>query len=217
MKPEHVTFQCGKLKLEGVFYGAESKEPLPAVVVCHPHPLYGGSMNNNVTHAIAGALAAVTVHAFLINFRGVGISDGSYGGGVHEQQDVVAALDWLKKRPDVNSAKLGLAGYSFGAGVVFPVACSDERVKAFALVSPYFEGAQESLLSGCSKPKLIMGGSEDQMISADIVLLYGRKAAEPKQVEIIKGPDHFWNGYEDKMAETVAGFFDGLFKKNQGM
>ncbi|MCX6008267.1 MAG: dienelactone hydrolase family protein [Chloroflexi bacterium] len=217
MKPEHVTFPCGKLNLEGVFFGTGSKGPLPAVVVCHPHPQYGGSMNNNVTHAIAGALATVTINAFLFNFRGVGASGGSYGGGIHEQQDVIAALDWLQKRPDVNPEKFGLAGYSFGAGVVFPVACSDERVKGFALVSPYFEDAQESLLSGCTKPKLIMGGSEDQVVSADIVLRYGRQAAEPKQVEIIKGPDHFWNGYEDRISETVAGFFGGLFTKNQGM
>jgi alpha/beta superfamily hydrolase len=157
------------------------------------------------------------VNAFLFNFRGVGASGGSYGGGIKEQQDVVAALDWLQKRPDVNPAKLGLAGYSFGAGVVFPVTCSDERVQGVALVSPYFEDAQESLLSGCAIPKLIMGGSEDKVVSADTVLLYGRQAAEPKQVEIIKGPDHFWNGFEDMMAENVAEFFNGLFSKNQGM
>jgi uncharacterized protein len=217
MKPEHVTFPCGKLKLEGVFFGTEPKEPLPAVVICHPHPLYGGSMNNNVTHAIAGVLAAVKVNAFLFNFRGVGASDGSYGGGIQEQQDVKAALDWLQKRPDVDPARLGLSGYSFGAGVVFPVACGDERVRGVALVSPYFEDAQESLLRNCAKPKLIIGGSEDQVVLADVVLQYGREAAEPKQVEIIKGPDHFWNGYEDRMAELVAGFFGGLFAKNQGM
>ncbi len=215
--PENVIFPCGKLKLEGLFFGTGSKGPVPAVVVCHPHPQYGGSMNNNVTYAIARALAKVTINAFLFNFRGVGTSDGSYGGGIHERQDVIAALDWLQKRPDVDPAKLGLAGYSFGAGVVFPVACSDERVQGVALVSPHFEDAPESLLRSCAKPKLIMGGSEDQVVPANTVLLYGSQAAEPKQVEIIKGPDHFWNGYEDNITEAVAGFFGALFTKNQGI
>jgi alpha/beta superfamily hydrolase len=117
----------------------------------------------------------------------------------------------------VNAAKLGLAGYSFGAGVVFPVACGDERVKGVALVSPYFEDSPENLLHICVKPKLIISGSKDQAVLADVVLLYAREAAEPKQVEIIKGPDHFWNGYEDAMAETVAGFFGDLFTKDQGI
>jgi len=217
MKQEYVTFPCGKLKLEGVLYRAEVKNPLPTVVVCHPHPTYGGSMNNNVTHAIADALVAIPVNAFLFNFRGVGASGGSYGGGVEEQEDIRAALDWLQKRPDVNRHKLGLAGYSFGAGVAFPVACADERVKGVAVVSPYFQDAQETLLKGCTKPKLILGGSEDQVVSPDSVLLYGWQSAEPKQVEIVKGPDHFWNGYEDEMAATVAGFFGDLFMKGQGM
>jgi uncharacterized protein len=217
MKKEYVTFPCGKLKLEGIFFEAGSGDPLPAVVVCHPHPLYGGSMNNNVTMAIAGALGELPLNALLFNFRGVGASGGNYGGGTEEQEDVKAALDWLQKRADVNAAKLGLAGYSFGAGVVFPVACGDERVKGVALVSPYFEDSPENLLHNCVKPKLIISGSEDQAVLADVVLLYAREAAEPKQVEIVKGPDHFWNGYEDAMAETVAGFFGDLFTKDQGI
>lgn len=217
MKGEYVTFPCGKLKLEGIFYRSDVADGLPAVVICHPHPLYGGSMNNNVTQAIAAALVKLSMNALLFNFRGVGASGGSYGGGKDEQKDIGAALDWLQKRPEVSARRLGLAGYSFGAGVAFPVACADERVKGIALVSPYFEDEQQSLLRNCVKPKLIMGGSDDQVVLADIVLLYGREAAEPKQVEIVKGPDHFWNGYEDEMAETVAGFFGDLFIKRQGM
>jgi alpha/beta superfamily hydrolase len=77
MKKEYVTFPCGKLKLEGIFFEAGAGDPLPAVVVCHPHPLYGGSMNNNVTMAIAGALGELPLNALLFNFRGVGASGGN--------------------------------------------------------------------------------------------------------------------------------------------
>lgn len=217
MKKEHITFPCGKLKLEGIFCWTGSKLLTPAVIVCHPHPLYGGSMHNNVMYAITEALSAKSINVLLFNFRGVGESEGSYGGGREEQNDVKAALDWLQKRPDVDKIKLGLAGYSFGAGVVFPVACSDERVKAVALVSPYFEENPDALLQKCTKPKLIMSGSEDQMVPVDTVLAYGDKASDVKLVEIVKGPDHFWSGHEGRMSQLVADFFDSILTKNQGM
>ena len=207
MKPQQIVFPCGELKLEGLFCSVEAKEPVPAVAVCHPHPLYGGSMHNNVTYAIADALEKSGIAALLFNFRGVGRSQGSHGGGIAEQEDVRAAMDWLGVVKGVDVGRLGLAGYSFGAGVAFPVGCRDARVIAMALVSPYFEISPFSLLKSCSKPKLILGGSRDDMVPAEDVETYGREAAEPKKCEIIKGPDHFWGGYERPMAEKVAGFF----------
>jgi len=210
MKPQQIVFPCGELKLEGLFYSVEAKEPVPAVAVCHPHPLYGGSMHNNVTYAIADALEKSGIAALLFNFRGVGRSQGSHGGGIAEQEDVRAAMDWLGVVKGVDVGRLGLAGYSFGAGVAFPVGCRDARVIAMALVSPYFEISPFSLLKSCSKPKLILGGSQDDMVPAEDVETYGREAAEPKKCEIIKGPDHFWGGYERPMAEKVAGFFKDI-------
>jgi len=210
MKPQNITLPCGKIRLEGIYYGVEAKDPVPAVAVCHPHPLHGGSMHNNVTYAIADALAKSGISALLFNFRGVGGSGGSYGGGIAEQEDVAAALNWLGSAKGVDVGRLGLAGYSFGAGVAFPVGCRDERVRAVALVSPYFETTPLSLLKSCLKPKLIMGGSEDDMVPAQEVESYGREAALPKKCEIIIGPDHFWGGYERAMAEKVAGFFKDI-------
>ena len=207
MKPKRITFPCGELKLEGLYYGIDAKEPVPGVVVCHPHPLYGGSMHNNVTYAIADALVKSGIAALLFNFRGVGGSQGGYGGGIAEQEDVSAALDWLGSGKGVDEGRLGLAGYSFGAGVAFPVGCSDGRVMAIALVSPYFENAPIPLFKGCLKPKLILSGSADDMVPAEDVEKYGHEAAEPKKCEIIIGPDHFWGGYERPMSEKVAGFF----------
>jgi hypothetical protein len=207
VKPEHITFPCGELKLEGLYYGIDAKEPVVGAVVCHPHPLYGGSMHNNVTYAIADALVKSGIAALLFNFRGVGGSQGSYGGGIAEQEDVSAALDCLGSRKGVDGGRLGLAGYSFGAGVAFPAGCRDGRVKAMALVSPYFENPPTLLLKGCLKPKLILSGSADDMVPAEDVETYGREAAEPKKCEIMKGPDHFWGGYEQPMAEKVTGFF----------
>ena len=207
MKQLHITFQCGELKLEGLYFGLETQRAVPAVVVCHPHPLYGGSMHNNVTYAIADALVAVSIAALLFNFRGVGRSQGEYSSGAEEQKDIAAALDWLRGREGVDSGRLGLAGYSFGAGVALPVGCADERVKGIALISPYFENSPLSMLRGCRKPKLIIGGSNDDGVLPADMETYGEEAAEPKKCEIIDGPDHFWGGYEGPMADKVAGFF----------
>lgn len=217
MKQEMIAFSCGKLRLEGAYYQSEAEGLMPAVVVCHPHPLYGGSMDNNVTMAIAHSLIQNSVNALLFNFRGVGKSEGSHGQGIREQEDVRAALDWLEQRSGVDRDSLGLAGYSFGAGVVLPVGCSDPRVKGFALISPYIQGAKDTELNQCTRPKLIIGGDEDDIIGRDLFAHYRRDAAEPKQVQLVRGADHFWLGFEDRMADIVARFFTGIFKKDQGM
>ncbi len=208
MKPEHIIFPCGNLKLEGLFFQPDGGGDVPAVVVCHPHPLYGGTMHNNVTFAIADALVKKSVAALLFNFRGVGDSQGNFGGGEKEQEDVGAALDWLSDREGVERNRLGVAGYSFGAGVAFPAACPDARVKAVALVSPYFEKDPAHLMSACGKPKLLIAGSDDYMVPAETVAGYYKDAAEPKKLEIINGADHFWGGFEDEMAGLVAQFFE---------
>ena len=209
MKPQQVTFPCGGLKLEGLYYGVETEKPVPAVVACHPHPLYGGSMHNNVTYAVADALVKSAIAALLFNFRGVGGSGGRHSGGTAEREDIKAALDWLQLQQNVDKERLGLAGYSFGGGVALPVACEDKRVKGAALISPYFESSPDSLLRDCRKPKLIMGGGSDDMVLASDIERYGREAAEPVKCEIVKGADHFWGGYERLMADKVAGFFKG--------
>jgi hypothetical protein len=212
MKARSVTFSCSGLKLEGIYFDGEWEQAVPAVVVCHPHPLYGGSMRNNVTYAVADALSNASMSAFLFNFRGVGGSEGSYGGGIAEQQDIIAALDWLEGQKGTDKNRLGLAGYSFGAGVALPVACAEARVKGMALISPYFESSPLSLFKTCYKPGLILGGSNDLEVSPEAVDSYGRQAAGATTLRIFEGPDHFWGGYEQEMGQAVADFFSELFK-----
>ena len=181
--------------------------PERAVVLCHPHPLHGGSMLTPVIMTVEQVFQEAGFTTLAFNFRGVGGSSGRHGGGTAEQDDIRAAFDWLQGQPDVDKERLGLAGYSFGGGVALPVACADGRVRAVALISPYFESPPAALLKECLKPKLIMGGGSDGMVPVSTVEQYGREAAEPKALELVKGADHFWGGYEGKMAERVAAFF----------
>jgi hypothetical protein len=164
-------------------------------------------MDNNVVLAAGSALLNEFMIALMFNFRGVGRSDGSYGGGVAEQEDIKAAISWLISQPEVNGDRVGLLGYSFGAAVALSVACVDERVKAVALISPPLEPSQMSLLKDCIKPKLIICGTDDFVVSPSQAEMIKKEMAEPKQIELISGADHFWWGHEVEMAGKVAAFF----------
>jgi alpha/beta superfamily hydrolase len=209
LRQSAVSFTSGKLTLQGICYFPDGDGVFPAVVLCHPHPLYGGSMDNNVILAASSALVERSIIAFMFNFRGVGDSQGSYGDGIAEQDDSKAAISWLVSKPSVDSSRLGLLGYSFGAAVALPVACDDDRVKAVALISLPPGPLQSSQLKGCVKPKLIICGTNDFVLPFDQAKLMNQEAAEPKQFELISGADHFWVGYEPVLAEKVAAFFEG--------
>lgn len=168
-------------------------------------------MDNNVIQAASSALVEKSIVAFMFNFRGVGGSEGSYGDGISEQDDVVAAISWLFSQSAVDSHRVGLLGYSFGAGVALPVACVDERVMAVALISLPPGPSQVSQLKNCNKPKLMVCGTNDFVVPPDQAKLMGREAAEPKQLELISGADHFWLGYEMVLKEKITAFFQGEF------
>lgn len=207
LRQNAVSFPCGELTLQGLCYLPDSDGVFPAVVLCHPHPLYGGSMDNNVILAVSSALVERSTIAFTFNFRGVGGSQGSYGDGIAEQDDAKAAISWLVSQPVVDVNRLGLLGYSFGAAVALPVACDDDRVKAVALISLPPGRLQVSQLKGCDKPKLMICGTDDFVVSIEQAKLMNQEAAEPKQFELISGADHFWLGYEAVVAERTATFF----------
>jgi alpha/beta superfamily hydrolase len=210
LKRAHISFPSGELTLEGVWHFPEGEGPFPAVIVCHPHPLYGGNMSSNVVFNICQALALNNIAALRFNFRGVGKSEGDFGGGTDEQEDVRAALDFALSEETVDPERVGLAGYSFGGGVAAAVAVRDERIKSLALVSPAFMYGGEELREYL-KPKFIIIGEEDSMVAPEGVAKEVEKMPEPKQFKIIPGADHFWGGFEEEVAEKVTGFFaEGL-------
>jgi alpha/beta superfamily hydrolase len=212
LKRVHISFPCGGLTLEGVWHLPETSRFLPAVVVCHPHSLYGGSMSANVVFYLCQALAESSIAALRFNFRGVGKSQGEFGGGIGEQEDVKAALDLVLSTPNIDKDRIGLAGYSFGGGVAVPVAVQDERVKMLALISPALEfGGEREQLKEYIKPKFIIVGENDDVIGQKELRALFEEIPQPRQLEIIGGADHFWGGYEEIVAEKVSRFFrEGL-------
>lgn len=212
MNESHTMFPCGDLMLEGAWHLPAGEGPFPAVVVCHPHPLYGGSMSNNVVLGVCQALVKKETIAFRFNFRGTGRSQGSFGGGIEEQQDVMAALDFVSSQPKVEKGKIGIAAYSFGSVAASPVAPRDKRVRALALISPPLPDATWQELASYPQPKLVLSGSQDMFVSPAGLEQLVSGLSEPKQLEIISGADHFWWGYEEELGAKVATFFHSYLK-----
>jgi alpha/beta superfamily hydrolase len=207
MKQRRVSFASGDLFLEGMMAIPEGPGRFPTVIICHPHPLYGGSMDNNVVCSLFETLMQASFVSFRFNFRGVSGSQGEFGQGIGEQADVEAAISFISKVKQVDSARIGLAGYSAGAGFALPVGLKDTRIKALAAVSPAFDMFDFDFLKNCPKPKLLVSGSKDNFAPPDQFLEFCRSLTEPKQYEIIEGADHSWCGYESYLAAKVATFF----------
>jgi len=201
LKSRPVSIGGGEFTLEGVLHSPEADAPGPAVTVCHPHPLYGGNMHNNLVVAVCEALAEAGITALRFNFRGVGGSAGSHGDGVGERDDVKAALGFLAGGERIDPERIGLGGYSFGGGVA--MAAADRRTKALALISPAADEADWAKLREFGGPKMIIGGGRDDIVTADGL----RRNAGKTELKVVDGADHFWFGHEETAAAAVTGFF----------
>lgn len=212
MKEVRAEFYSGELSLEGILSMPEGTGPYPTVIVCHPHPLYGGSMENNVVNSLSESLTRASLVSFKFNFRGVGGSQGQFSQGIGEQEDVEAAVSFLTTVREVDSNRLGLVGYSAGAAFALPISFKDARVKALVAISPPLSMFDFELLKSCLKPKLLISGSGDNFIPTSRFLEFCQGLPEPKEYDIIEGADHFWWGYESSLAARVTAFFTRVLK-----
>jgi len=202
-----INFPSDQLSLEGILSIPEGVGPFPAVIICHPHPLYGGSMNNNVVNSLAETLTQSALISFKFNFRGVGGSQGRFGQGMGEQEDVNAAISFITTMKEVDSTSIGLTGYSAGAGFAFPVCFNNDRIKALAAISPPLSIFDFEFFKGCVKPKFLIAGKSDEFIPSSHFLEFCQELLEPKECESVAGADHFWWGYESDLAVKVSNFF----------
>lgn len=214
MAETYVAIPCGQINLEGSLgIPDRASGAVPGVVVCHPHPLYGGDMNNNVIIAVCRALLDRGIATLRFNFRGTGGSGGAFDGGIGEREDAEAALTLLEKTEEVDSERLGIAGYSFGAGVATSVAAVDSRVKALVAISSPSSHVDAQSLTRCKAPKLFVTGDSDPYVPVPALqALVSRLPAA--QIRVVEGADHFWQSAELDMAQDVALFFDKAFPRS---
>ncbi len=199
-----LTFASGDLRLEGALHLPDAT-PAPAVVVCHPHPLHGGDMDNNVVVAACEALGAAGVAAFRFNFRGTGGSEGAHDEGDGERDDLRAALRFVAQLSEVDASRLGVAGYSFGAMVASEVASSELR--GLALISPPLQFSDMRVGWGC--PAIMLAGDEDSIAPGDRLRIVAERAKA--ELRLFEGVDHSWWGYERELGEALTEFFGRQF------
>lgn len=210
MRQEKVSFYADSLfpiRLEGILDFPDEVDRPPACILCHPHPVGGGSMYVSLLEIIAQALAARGWACLRFNFRGVGNSSGVSAGGILETEDVEGALQYLLERKDLNAEDLALAGWSFGAWVGLGWAVQSGHCRRICLVNPPligfdFFGFLDSEGVVIPRDVLIISGEKDQFASQDKVNeLAGRMGAETC---ILPGADHFLFGREMEVANIIA-------------
>jgi len=205
MIEERIFFDCEDIKLEGALTLVKGDCTPPGVVLCHPHPLYGGNMHSSLIINITRILSKHGFITLRFNFRGVGYSEGSYGGGIEEAKDVKAAIDFIEGvQPQENN--LFLVGYSFGAMVGLQVAENEDSVCGWVGISPPVAMYDFSFLKKSNKPKLIIYGSSDFVCPGEEMKRLFSSLNEPKSLTVIPGTDHFFLGKEDTIAENVKDF-----------
>ena len=159
MQEIQVSLRSGDLTLEGLL--ANPGGGAPAAVVCHPHPMYGGSMHNNVVDAILAALWQAGYATLRFNFRGVGASEGEHDGGPGEVDDALAAMSYLLAQPGVRKEDAAMTGYSFGAMVALSAGYERAEIARVVAVALPLAMAEARVPDGASKPVLLVSGDRD--------------------------------------------------------
>jgi alpha/beta superfamily hydrolase len=189
-------------RLEGLYEESSADPTGSCAVLCHPHPLYGGSMHDAVLDALSDAFRRRQIPALRFNFRGVGGSAGTHDDGEGEMQDVLAAVDWVRQQSA--RSELILCGYSFGAAMAIKAAAA-AACSRLVLVAP-----PVTLIQGLSQPvqpACVILGSEDQFVDAAAAEdFFGETAG----VHVIEGADHFFFGAHGTITQLAGDALDGV-------
>lgn len=188
-------------KLEALLEEPEDREPREAFLVCHPHPLHGGTMHNKVVYRIARALRRAGAVVLRFNYRSVNLSEGSYDNGIGETEDARAALGYLRSRyPDL---PYSLAGFSFGSRIVLTLGCelgTPARIVAVGVPAAHREIAD---LGDCDVPRVFIQSTNDQFGPRPAMEAYFERLRGPKQLIWVEAADHFFVGALDEFEEAV--------------
>jgi alpha/beta superfamily hydrolase len=179
-----------------------------AAIVCHPHPLFGGTMHNKVVYRAAKGALAAGAPVLRFNFRGVGGSKGSHDAGVGERDDARAALDYLGGR--FPALPVAMMGFSFGSLVALAVGARDERVRWLVGLGLPVASSDFSFLRDCIKPKLIVQGTLDQFGPCKTLQEAFHNFGDPKELRWVEGADHFFTGRLDEVQSAIEKFVSAV-------
>jgi alpha/beta superfamily hydrolase len=173
-------------------------------VVCHPHPLHGGTMQNKVVHTTARAMQEAGAATVRFNFRGVGASAGQHDNGVGELDDALAVVAWTRRRFDCDA--LWLAGFSFGAATALQAASQGARPLRLVTVAPPVGRIITQPVARPDCPWLIVQGDQDELIELAAVRAWAAGFAPQPQLKVIEGAEHFFHGKLTQLREAILEF-----------
>jgi len=202
MNEIQVSFRSGDLTLEGLL--ANPGGNAPAAVVCHPHPLYGGSMFNNVVEAILTPMWHAGYATLRFNFRGVGASEGEHDGGPGEVDDAVAATAFLLAQSGVRKEGAVMAGYSFGAMVAVTAGYERAEIARIVAVALPLAMADARIPDGAAKPVLMVSGDRDSYSPVAGLQALKSRIGGSARLEIVAGTDHFFGGHEAELSRVLG-------------
>jgi len=197
-------------KLEGLLEIPTTDDIPPCVVICHPNPRNGGNMFNNVVERVSQSLHLSGIATMRFNFRGVGNSTGKFGDGASEVSDTVRILDHTSVLKSIDGSRIGVMGYSFGAGIALEATINSDIVKAVVSIScPQRHFSSLGTLE-MVQPKLLICGDRDHDFPASQFNFLSTRFTKPCQSEILTGADHFFHGHELTLADLTSDFFSGI-------
>jgi alpha/beta superfamily hydrolase len=194
-------------KLEATLWTTPIAQASMAALVCHPHPLYGGTLHNKVVFQTAKALNQRGIPVLRFNFRSAGLSEGEHDKGRGELDDVRAAVEYLAS--EFEGIPILVAGFSFGAWVGLRAGCEDARVEKLVGLGLPVANLDLSYLRECGKPKLLIQGGEDQFGPRRSVEEFFATLPEPKELVFVKGADHFFSGHLAEVRKAIEMWLDG--------
>lgn len=207
MRQTAIGFKCKRLTLEGVLtLPEELPPPYPALVVCHPHPMLGGSMEDAVVASVCRRAGETGIAALRFNFRGVEGSEGDFENGEKAHDDIKAALNVARRWPSIDGKRIALAGYSFGAGAILRGLRRFKTARSLALIAPPLSAIAESRIAKDKRPKLFVVGQNDGLVSSVELQRALDDVRPPLRFHEIPGADHGLMGHERAVADEVAEF-----------
>ena len=205
-----VIFNGPEGRLEGRYH--HSKKPgAPIALILHPHPQFGGTMNNKVVYALYQAFTKRGFSTLRFNFRGVGRSQSTFDNGQGEMSDAAAALDWMQAH-NPNAQGCWIAGFSFGAWISMQLMMRRPEISGFISIAPPASQHDFSFLAPCPASGILIHGERDEIVPVDSVDKLAAKLKSQKNItvdyEVVKGGDHFFGDHMDQLNKVVEAYLD---------
>lgn len=201
-------------------YHASADKNAPIALVLHPHPLYGGTMNNKVVYNTYQAFMRRGFSVLRFNFRGVERSQGTFDNGIGELSDAATALDWLQIQ-NPNASACWISGFSFGSWIAMQLLMRRPEIEGFVAISPPASMYDFSFLSPCPASGLVLMGDKDDVVTEDSVTKLVHKLTGQKNVHIdynlITGADHYYRNHMDQFNKSLDDYIDARLNGQTGL